>query len=55
MYRIREIDELAFRKHEVHEAMTSQCNAEKYKYQSTFSLGKSSALTYVSRAKEQGE
>jgi hypothetical protein len=53
MYRLQEIDELAFRKHEAHEAMTSHCIAEKYKYQSALSPGKANALTYVSGAKEQ--
>ena len=50
MYRLKEIVELAFRKYEAHEAMTSHCIAEKYKYQSALSPGKASALTIGSQA-----
>ena len=55
MYRLKEIDELAFRKYEAHEAMTSHCIAEKYKYQSALTPGKASALTIVSQAEMQGD
>jgi hypothetical protein len=49
----KEIVELAFRKHETNEGMTSHCIAEKYKYQSAVSPGNANALIYISGAKEQ--